>query len=514
MRMGNEYVRQILLSPVADVALETPLTRLDRLSERLQRNIWIKREDLQPVHSFKLRGAYHKLTCLSADQLATGVIAASAGNHAQGLALSAQRLGVKALVVMPETTPEIKVQNVRRYGADIILVGKSFNEASDYARKISLEKRLTYISAFDDEDVIVGQGTVARELLQQHAKADAIFVPVGGGGLLAGVAVFIKHIQPRIRIIGVEAEDSACLQAARAAGQPVTLDHVGLFADGVAVRRIGDETFRLAQQNCDDVITVNSDEICAAVKELFDECRAIAEPSGALGLAGLKAYVKRHPRLGSELVTILSGANLNFDSLRYIAERCELGEQKEGILAVTIPERKGSFREFCRLIGERHVTEFNYRFADPKNAHIFVGIGLRNGRADLEIVMRNLQQSGYEVIDLSDNELAKLHVRYMVGGRSPAVARERLLSFEFPESPGALMRFLDTLGGNWNISLFHYRNHGAAFGDVLAGFEVPAGEQEDFERHLTELGFPFRDESQNPVYGMFLFDPQRRQISV
>ncbi len=309
-----------------------------------------------------------------------------------------------------------------------------------------------------------------------------------------------------MRVIGVEAEDSACLLAARAAGQPVDLEHVGLFADGVAVRRIGAETFRLAEQYCDDVVTVNSDEICAAVKELFDECRAIAEPSGALGLAGLKAYLKSHPNMGDDLVTILSGANLNFDSLRYIAERCELGEQKEGILAVTIPERKGSFRDFCRLIGERQVTEFNYRLADPQHAHIFVGIGLRNGRADLDSVMANLRQSGYEVIDLSDNELAKLHVRYMVGGRAPGVARERLLSFEFPEYPGALMRFLDTLGGNWNISLFHYRNHGAAFGDVLAGFEVPAADHADFEQHLADLGYPFRDESHNPVYSMFLFD--------
>jgi len=517
--VGLDYLRKILLAPVYDVAIETELTPLTKLSTRLKQNIFLKREDQQPVHSFKLRGAYNKLASLSEQQCIHGVIAASAGNHAQGLALAANKLGIKATIVMPITTPEIKVDNVRRFGAEVRLVGKSYSEAQaaslDYAR----DEQKTMIHPFDDVDVIAGQGTVAKELLQQQPHADVVFVPVGGGGLLAGMAVYLKQLRPDIKVIGVESEDSACLQAAMKAGKPVDLDHVGIFADGVAVKRIGDHTFDLIKRFCDDVITVTSDEICASIKDIFEQTRVIAEPAGALSLAGLTKYSSKNTINQQSLVAILSGANMNFHSLRYISERCELGEQKEAILAVTIPEEKGSFRKFCQAIGGRVITEFNYRYSgnrtgnhigvDEKQAQIFVGLRLAGEENERQKLIASLSSAHYQVTDFTENELAKLHVRYMVGGNGSArsqekIAQERIFSFEFPEYPGALECFLDTLGEHWNITLFHYRNHGAAFGQVLAGFEVSDEQQLAFFRHLKDLGYQYQEETHNPSFQAFL----------
>jgi threonine dehydratase len=497
------YLRQILLAPVYDVAIETELTPLTKLSARLHNQIHLKREDQQPVHSFKLRGAYNKLVSLTEQQRAHGVIAASAGNHAQGLALAAQKLGVEATIVMPITTPEIKVDNVRRFGAQVRLVGKSFDEArlaaDDYAK---LEQK-TLVHPYDDEQVIAGQGTIAKELLQQLPNADVVFVPVGGGGLLAGMAVYLKQLRPNIRIIAVEAEDSACLQAAMQAGQPVDLAQVGLFADGVAVKRIGKHTFELIKRYCDQVITVSSDEICAAIKDIFEHTRVIAEPAGALALAGINKYCQSS--VGNQaLVAILSGANMNFHSLRYVSERCELGEQKEAVLAVEIPEQKGSFKHFCHALSGRVITEFNYRFNDQQKAKIFVGIRLTEGAQERQILLEELAKQQYKVQDFTDNELAKLHIRYMVGGQTSMPLNERIFRFEFPEYPGALANFLQTLGKHWNITLFHYRNHGAAFGQVLAGFSVDECEQLAFFRHLKALGYHWQEETQNLAYQTFL----------
>lgn len=501
--IGLDYLRRILMAPIYDVAKETDLTPLTKLSNALGNEIFLKREDQQPVHSFKLRGAFNKLTQLPKQQSQNGVIAASAGNHAQGLALAAHKLGIHATIVMPITTPDIKVDNVRRFGAEVRLVGKSFNEAQEASVKFAKVEHKTIIHPFDDPDVIAGQGTVAKELLQQLPNADVVFIPVGGGGLLAGMAVYIKQVCPHIRVIGVEAEDSACLAAAMTAGTPVDLSHVGLFADGVAVKRIGQHTFDVIKHYCDDVITVTTDEICAAIKDTFEQTRVIAEPAGALSLAGLKKYC--HTSVGHEsLVAILSGANMNFHSLRYVSERCELGEQKEAVLAVTIPEQKGSFRKFCQDIGGKAITEFNYRYAANKQAHIFVGVRLTSGKEELTKIIHDLSDKAYTVADFTDNELAKLHIRYMVGGQSHVPKQERLFSFEFPEYPGALEKFLDTLGELWNISLFHYRNHGAAFGQVLAGLEVPEGEEDEFFRHLETLGYQWQEETENPAYQTFL----------
>lgn len=500
---GAEYLRAVLRSPVYEVAQVTPLQKMEKLSARLGNTVLVKREDRQPVHSFKLRGAYAMIAGLNEEQKTRGVVTASAGNHAQGVALSASRLGIKSLIVMPVTTADIKVEAVRTFGGEAYLFGANFDEAKAKAIELSERQGYTFVPPFDHPAVIAGQGTLAMELLQQDAHLDRIFVPVGGGGLAAGVAVLIKQLMPQIKVIAVEAAESACLQAALQAGEPVDLPRVGLFAEGVAVRRIGNETFRLCQEYLDDIITVDSDAICAAMKDLFEDVRAVAEPSGALALAGMKKYIQQHNLQGERLAHILSGANVNFHGLRYVSERCELGEQREALLAVTIPEQQGSFLKFCQTLGGRAVTEFNYRYADANDACIFVGVRLTRGQEERREIIAELSAGGYQVVDLSDDEMAKLHVRYMVGGRPSKPLRERLFSFEFPEAPGALLKFLQTLGTYWNISLFHYRSHGTDYGRVLAAFEL--GENEPrFEEHLTALGYDFHDESQNPAFRFFL----------
>ena len=501
---GAEYLRQILRAPVYDVATVTPLQDMPRLSERIQNRVQLKREDRQPVHSFKLRGAYNMVSSLTEEQQKAGVIAASAGNHAQGMALSGTKLGIKTTIVMPRTTPDIKVEAVKGFGGQVILHGSNFDEAKAEAERLSQLHGYTFVPPFDHPLVIAGQGTIGMEMLQQNGHLDYIFVPVGGGGLAAGVAVLIKQLMPEIKIIAVEPEDSACLKAALDAGEPVVLDQVSMFADGVAVKRIGDETFRLCQQYIDGHITVSSDEICAAVKDTFEDTRAIAEPSGALALAGLKKFADQHQLKDKQLSTVLSGANTNFHGLRYVSERCELGEKREGLLAVTIPERQGAFFEFCNLIGGRAVTEFNYRYNDDKLANIFVGVRLLEGQQELDSIISDLQHGDYPVVDLSDNEMAKLHIRYMIGGKPSKPLTERLYSFEFPEYPGALVKFLSTLGTHWNISLFNYRNHGADYGRVLCGFELDDSDLLNFSKHLKELGYQWKDESNNPAYQFFL----------
>ncbi|HFG2120677.1 TPA: threonine ammonia-lyase, biosynthetic [Vibrio cholerae] len=501
---GAEYLRQILRSPVYEVANVTPLQTMPRLSARIGNQVQIKREDRQPVHSFKLRGAYNMVSHLSEAQKAAGVIAASAGNHAQGMALSGTKLGIKTTIVMPRTTPDIKVEAVRGFGGEVLLHGSNFDEAKTEAERLSKEQGYTFVPPFDHPLVIAGQGTIGMEMLQQNGHLDYIFVPVGGGGLAAGVAVLVKQLMPEIQVIAVEPEDSACLKAALDAGKPVVLDQVSMFADGVAVKRIGDETFRLCQQYVDGHVTVSSDEICAAVKDIFEDTRAIAEPSGALALAGLKKFAEQQQLKGKQLGTVLSGANTNFHGLRYVSERCELGEKREGLLAVTIPERKGAFFDFCQIIGNRAVTEFNYRYSDDQLANIFVGVRLVGGPEELKSIIHELRQSGYPVQDLSDDEMAKLHIRYMIGGRPSKPLTERLYSFEFPEYPGALLKFLSMLGTHWNISLFNYRNHGADYGRVLCGFELDTPDLVRFSEHLVELGYRYKDETDNPAYRFFL----------
>lgn len=494
---------------VYDVALKTPLEQGLGLSLRLNNNVWIKREDLQPVYSFKLRGAYNKIAQLSAAEKAKGVITASAGNHAQGVALAAQRLGLKSLIVMPKTTPEIKVSSVRTLGAEIELVGNTYDDAYEHAKNRAQATGMTYVHPYDDEAVIAGQGTVAKEILEQTqeqfaAIPDIVFVPVGGGGLIAGVAAYLKAIDPNIRIIGVEPEDAPCMYKALKAGKRIMLDQVGIFADGVAVRQAGEEPFRVAQTCVDDMVLVTTDEICAAIKDIFDDTRSITEPAGALAVAGMKKYVVEHQVENKNIVVIDSGANINFDRLRHVAERSELGEHREALFAVTIPEKIGSFRQFCEQIGLRGMTEFNYRYADDKNAHIFVGVQLQKGLDEKNKLLFALREEGYPVEDMTDNEMAKLHVRYMVGGRGHGVANERLFRFEFPERPGALLRFLNYMGERWNISLFHYRNHGAAYGRVLVGIQVPKEESEDLALFLKELAYTYWEETTNPAYNMFL----------
>ncbi|EKA4522754.1 threonine ammonia-lyase, biosynthetic [Vibrio cholerae] len=501
---GAEYLRQILRSPVYEVANVTPLQTMPRLSARIGNQVQIKREDRQPVHSFKLRGAYNMVSHLTEAQKAAGVIAASAGNHAQGMALSGTKLGIKTTIVMPRTTPDIKVEAVRGFGGEVLLHGSNFDEAKADAERLSKEQGYTFVPPFDHPLVIAGQGTIGMEMLQQNGHLDYIFVPVGGGGLAAGVAVLVKQLMPEIQVIAVEPEDSACLKAALDAGKPVVLDQVSMFADGVAVKRIGDETFRLCQQYIDGHVTVSSDEICAAVKDIFEDTRAIAEPSGALALAGLKKFAEQQQLKGKQLGTVLSGANTNFHGLRYVSERCELGEKREGLLAVTIPERKGAFFDFCQIIGNRAVTEFNYRYSDDQQANIFVGVRLVGGPEELKSIIHELRQSGYPVQDLSDDEMAKLHIRYMIGGRPSKPLTERLYSFEFPEYPGALLKFLSMLGTHWNISLFNYRNHGADYGRVLCGFELDTPDLVRFSEHLVELGYRYKDETDNPAYRFFL----------
>jgi len=502
----QQYLREILLSPVYQAAVETPLDEMLKLSKRLGHQVLLKREDKQPVYSFKLRGAFHKLHKVKLQSPNASVVCASAGNHAQGVALSASKLGLNATIVMPITTPEIKVAAVRALGGNVVLHGTAFDEANTFAIQKAQTEGAIYIPPFDDADVIAGQGTVAKELLSQHNQLDAVFIPVGGGGLMAGMAVYIKAIQPHVKVIGVEPEDAACLKAAMIAGEPVTLERVGLFADGVAVKRIGTENFNLAKRFCDEVVTVTSDEICAAIKDIFDDLRAVAEPAGALALAGLKKYSQRLNNSTlpkpQHYAAVLSGANLNFDTLRYVSERCELGEKKEAVFAVTIPEEKGSFRRFCQTLGGRAITEFNYRYASDRKAHIFVGIKLRHGQQELDTVTKLLSDAGYDYQDLSDDELAKLHVRHMVGGMPPRELQEQVYQFNFPEYPGALMNFLNTLGEHWNITLFHYRNHGAATGDVLAGFEVAS--HEDIAQYLDKLGYQYQQVSNNRSYQTFL----------
>jgi threonine dehydratase len=504
MVSAADYLRKVLLSPVYEAARVTPLQTLKKLSERLGNHVSLKREDLQPVHSFKLRGAYHKIATLTQEQKDHGVIAASAGNHAQGVALSAAKLGIKAIIVMPNTTPDIKIDAVRRQGGNVMLFGNSFDEAYAESRRLAELEGYTLIPPFDDVEVIAGQGTIGKELLDQDIHLTHVFVPVGGGGLAAGVAVYIKQLLPDVKVIGVEAEGSACLKAAMAAGEPVNLERVSLFADGVAVRRIGEETFRLCNQYLDEVVTVSNDQICAALKDIFDDCRAIAEPSGALSLAGLKAYSEREQVKGGRMAAILSGANVNFHSLRYVSERCEIGEKREGMLAVTIPERKGAFLDFCRQLGPRMVTEFNYRYSDAAQASLFVSVRLSGGDQELGQIIDQLGDNGYPVVNMTESELAKNHVRYMIGGRPARPLGERLYSFKFPEQPGALMRFLETLGCRWNISLFHYRNHGADYGRVLCAFELPDEDIAAFHDYLREIGYRWKEVSDDPAYRLFL----------
>jgi len=465
----------------------------------------LKREDLQPVFSFKIRGAYNKLRLLSPEQQKAGVIAASAGNHAQGLALSAQKLGVKATIVMPRTTPAIKVDAVRARGAKVVLHGDAYDEASVFAQKLVEEKGLTYIHPYDDPDVIAGQGTVALEILRQHpGHIDAIFVPVGGGGLAAGMAAYIKFVRPEIKVIAVEPEDAACLKAAMDKKRRVTLPQVGIFADGVAVAQIGKETYRVLKDTIDDVITASTDEICAAIKDIFENTRSIAEPAGALSLAGLKKYIETNNCEGQTLIAIDSGANTNFDRLRYISERTETGEKREAILAVTIPEKAGSYKTFCKDLGKRNISEFNYRYADDQSARIFVGVQVAAGDDDRNALLTELRDKSYEVVDMTDNEMAKLHIRHMVGGHAPQVGNELVFRFEFPERPGALFNFLTQLAGRWNISMFHYRNHGSAYGRVLVGMQAGKTEKKDVKRFLDSLNYRYWEETDNEAYQFFL----------
>jgi threonine dehydratase len=500
----DEMLRLILTSRVYDVAQETPLDPAPRLSRRLANEILLKREDLQPIFSYKLRGAYNKIAHLTPEERARGVIAASAGNHAQGVAFAARHLGLNALIVMPQTTPEIKIDAVRDMGAEVVLAGDSYADAQVRCHELAVERGLTFVHPFDDPLVIAGQGTVGDEILRHRlGDVSAIFVPVGGGGLIAGIGSYVKALRPSVQVIGVEPVGADAMYQSIAAGRRVALDSVDIFADGVAVREVGAITFPIVQATVDEIVRVSNDEICAAIKDIFDDTRSIMEPAGALAVAGLRRWIEGSGVTGARFAAVLSGANMNFDRLRFVAERAELGDAREAIFGVTIPERPGAFRAFCATIGRRVVTEFNYRLSGRDVAHIFVGIATRS-RQDAADLAATLNAGGYATVDLTDNETAKLHVRHMVGGRSPDVAHEQLCRFEFPERPGALMAFLDKLGGRWNISLFHYRNHGADFGRVLAGFEVPEAEMPAFEAFLEALGYRYQRESVNTAYDLFL----------
>ncbi|MDH5445265.1 MAG: threonine ammonia-lyase, biosynthetic [Gammaproteobacteria bacterium] len=503
--MLEKYLEMIRQAPVYDVAQESPLDLAKGLSRRLENQVLLKREDLQQVFSFKLRGAYNKMIHLPESVSEKGVIAASAGNHAQGVALAASKMNLRAVIVMPKTTPDIKVNAVRQLGGEVVLVGNAYDDAYKHARELEQEQGMTFVHPYDDPYVIAGQGTVAMEITNQYSNPiDAIFVPVGGGGLIAGVAAYIKSVHPEIKIIGVEPDDAACMYQALKQNERVILDQVGIFADGVAVRQAGEEPYRIASKYVDEMLLVTTDEICAAIKDIFDDTRMIAEPAGALAVAGIKKYVEREKCSQQTLVAIVSGANMNFDRLRHVAERAELGEQREVLLAVTIPERPGSFREFCEIIGKRGITEFNYRFADSTNAHIFVGIQMKQGSSEKLKLLQTLENRGYPLLDMTDNEIAKIHIRYMVGGHSNQVLDERLFRFEFPERPGALLRFLNKMGQQWNISLFHYRNHGADYGRVLVGIQIPDNEEAEVHKFLEGLGYHWQEETNNPAYRLFL----------
>ncbi|TXH05259.1 MAG: threonine ammonia-lyase, biosynthetic [Nevskiaceae bacterium] len=500
----DAYRARIDAARVYDVARVSALEDAPKLTQRLGNRVLFKREDQQSVYSFKLRGAYNKIAGLPEAERARGVITASAGNHAQGVALAAKKLGLTAWIVMPRTTPALKVESVRALGGKAILHGDAYDDAREHAYALAAEKGMTMVPPYDDPDVIAGQGTIARELLDQCAELDAVFVPVGGGGLLAGVAAYLKAVRPKTKVIAVEPDDSNCFAAALAAGRRVTLPQVGLFADGVAVKQIGEENFRVARHLVDDTVLVSVDEICAATQDCFYENRSLPEPAGALAVAGLKRWVAEKGVSGKTLAAIVSGANVNFDRLRHIAERAELGDATEALLAVTIPEQPGSFKRFLKLLGRRAITEFNYRYASDQAAHVFAGVRLSGGVPERESIIAALRDGGYEVLDMSGNEMAKLHVRFMVGGRAPGADDERLYRFEFPERPGALADFLNAIGGRWNISLFHYRNHGAAYGRVLCGLQVPRRERAECRRSLDELGYHYADESDNPAYRLFL----------
>ncbi len=506
INLSINYIKKILQARVYDVADKTRLDYAKQLSKRFHNHIWIKREDRQSVFSFKLRGAYNKIANLPKAVAEKGIITASAGNHAQGVALSTAKLGISATIVMPKTTPEIKINAVKNFGAKVVLHGNTYDEASQYAQQLMEQQELTYVHPYDDAEVIAGQGTIGMEILQQHTgNLDAIFVPVGGGGLIAGIAVYVKYLRPDIKIIGVEPDDAACLKAALDAKKRVILNQVGIFADGVAVKQIGKLPFEIARDYVDDVVLVNTDEICAAIKDIFDETRTIMEPAGALSLAGLKQYIARNSCQDRHLVTISSGANMNFERLGYIAERTEIGEQREALIAVGLPEQPGSFRQFCHAIGQHIITEFNYRYADKKQAYIFIGLRLSKGFDEKDQLIEKLKTKAYSVIDLTNNEMAKTHIRHIVGGHSAQFnTEERLYRFEFPERPGALLRFLTKIGPRWNISLFHYRNHGSAYGRVLVGIQVPEPQLDEFQIFLDDLGYYYWNEINNPAYQLFL----------
>lgn len=500
----TRYRQRIEDARVYDVAIVSPLLEAERLSQKLGNRVLLKREDLQPVFSFKLRGAYNKIVGLSDEERARGVITASAGNHAQGVALAAKRLGLTAWIVMPKTTPAVKVEAVRRFGGKAILHGDTYDEAREHALALTAERGMTMVHPYDDPAVIAGQGTVGKEIFEQCPEADVVFVCVGGGGLLAGVAAYLKALKPSIKIIAVEPDDSNCFAAALAAGRRVTLARAGLFADGVSVRQVGEETFRVARHLVDDTVLVDADEICAAIRDVFYDQRALPEPAGALAVAGMKKWVAEHGINGQTLVATVSGANVNFDRLRHIAERAELGDNAEALLAVTIAEKPGSFKRFLREIGRRPITEFNYRYSGPSQAHVFVGVKLTEGDVERDALIGALRGHGYPVVDMSANEMAKVHVRFMVGGRAPDLKNERLFRFEFPERPSACLDFLGAVGSRWNISLFHYRNHGAAYGRVLCGLQVPRGEWGECRRSLDALGYRYWEETANPAYDLFL----------
>ncbi|MCL2524973.1 MAG: threonine ammonia-lyase, biosynthetic [Betaproteobacteria bacterium] len=509
--MHPDYLEKVLNAQVYDVAVETPLERAANLSARIGNTLCLKREDMQSVFSFKLRGAYNKIASLSAEKLKRGVICASAGNHAQGVALSAAQVGCRAVIVMPVSTPDIKVEAVRQRGGEVVLFGDSFDEACAHALELEKREKLTFVHPFDDPEVIAGQGTVGMEILRQHSRHNgpihAVFCAVGGGGLVAGVAAYIKRLRPEIKVIGVETFDADAMKRSLAAGQRVRLDQVGLFADGTAVKLVGEETFRLCREHLDDIVLVNTDAICAAIKDVFEDTRSILEPAGALAVAGAKEYARQHRLKDKNLIAVTSGANMNFDRLRFVCERAEFGEQREAVFAVTLPEKPGAYKKFLSLLGQRNITEFNYRYHTGAEAHVFVGVQVANRKESLKLA-EGLEKHGYPTLDLTDDEIAKNHVRHMVGGHAPEVCKdgmhELIYRFEFPERPGALMNFLTQMSAGWNISLFHYRNHGADYGKVLVGMQVPPDEMDEFRSFLTKLGYAYRDESQNPAYRLFL----------